>query len=70
MLLVQNVHSQLLLTSSIVVMALAMIVIALRLRGYPLKVQDRVIRLEERLRLAALLPPALQKRIPEITKIN
>ena len=37
------------------------------LRAFPMAVQDRLIRLEERLRMQRLLPPALQSRIEEFT---
>jgi len=65
--LVMNLHSQLILSLWIVILSFAMCIVAMKLRSYPLKVQDRVIRLEERLRLAALLPEPLKKRIPELS---
>ena len=52
----------------LVIVALAMAAIIFKLRLYPIKVQDRVIRLEERLRLASLLDPTLRPRIAEFTE--
>ena len=50
-----------------VLMGFALITFALFARLFALSVQDRVIRLEMRLRLAEILPVDLRPRIPEFT---
>lgn len=51
-----------------IILAAALVVIVFKVRLYALKVQDRVIRLEERLRLASVLSEPLRSRIPELTE--
>jgi hypothetical protein len=48
-------------------LAVALLLLALYARLFALTVQDRIIRLEMRLRLAEILPPDLRPRIPEFT---
>jgi hypothetical protein len=49
------------------VFSLWLLVLALKTRTYSLRQQDRIIRLEERLRLTTVLPEDLQRRIPELS---
>jgi hypothetical protein len=50
-----------------IVMALVLFILAGTARGAALRAQDRIIRLEERLRLAQLLPLEDRARISELT---
>jgi len=52
----------------LVVFMVAAVLLVFKVRVYPLKVQDRVIRLEERLRLITLLDPGLRSRIGEFSE--
>ena len=51
----------------LVVFALALLVAVNALRSMTNRVQDRVIRLEERMRLSALLPEDLRPRVNDLT---
>ena len=55
-------------TAWLVVLSLAIFILFFKLRLYPLKVQDRVIRLEERLRLQALAPAEWHTQIYRLTE--
>lgn len=50
-----------------IVVALALVAVALTVRFMILRVQDRVIRLEERLRLQQILPADLRGRVGELS---
>jgi hypothetical protein len=56
-------------TSGILVcQALLILLVVTKARLYALRVQDRLIRLEERLRISALAPAASARLIPQLTE--
>lgn len=59
----ENFHAGLL-----ILLAVACLILVFKVRLNSLKVQDRVIRLEERLRLSQLMSEPLRSRIPELTE--
>ena len=63
-----GIQSRIVLSIWILTLTVVLIVALLKARMYPLKIQDRIIRLEERLRLDALLNDNMRKRIPELTE--
>ncbi len=65
--IVQLVRFPSLASAWLLVVAIAATVAVFKIRLYALRVQDRVIRLEERLRLVSVLPEPLRSRIGELS---
>jgi Family of unknown function (DUF6526) len=66
--IIYAVHHFCFYSAWLVVLSLAAFVALLKMRLYPLKVQDRVIRLEERMRLQALAPSEWHTQIYRLTE--
>jgi len=65
--IVRAVRQPTLWTIWLVIVAFAGVFAVFKIRLNALKVQDRVIRLEERLRLMSVLPEAMRPRIDDLT---
>ena len=65
---VQLVRRPSLTAAWLLVLSLTALILLLRMRQYPLKVQDRVIRLEERLRLQTLAPAEWHTQLTRLTE--
>ena len=52
----------------LVILSLGLLVLAFKARSYALKVQDRVIRLEERMRINAIVPAALRSGAGDLSE--
>src|SRR5208337_2906089 len=66
--IVYTAHHPCFYSAWLVVLSVALILLALKARQYPVMVQDRIIRLEERLRLQALAPAEWHSQIYRLTE--